>query len=145
MPILWRTRLDRTYFFRRCFLLKISCNHGFLLNRQIKNIYLGFFPILPIKNFWKKSTSPCFMLAILSEQLLTYTTIILFSSQILSVKSLLITGYSGWVIIIIKSLFIFYLQIAFKFIKFVTVKNVLYCTVLYKGLCVSIKDIFSQK
>ena len=25
-----------------------------LLNQQIKNFYLGFFPILPVKKFWKK-------------------------------------------------------------------------------------------
>jgi len=84
--------------FSDCFLRKISCQKwcngsttviSLLSHHQIKNIYLGFFPILPIKN-WKNLTTPCFLLTILSIQI-SYT-IILFSSQILSAKSPLSTG-----------------------------------------------------
>ena len=59
-----------------------------LLNRQIDNIYLGFFPL--IKNFRNNLTTPCFLLVISSVQL-SYT-LILFSSQILSEKSPLSTS-----------------------------------------------------
>ena len=41
------------------------------------------------------------------------------------------------------SLFLF--TIAYKCINFATVNIVVYCIVLYTGLCVSIKNVFSQK
>ena len=41
------------------------------------------------------------------------------------------------------SLFLFI--IAYKCINFATVKIVVYCIVLYIGLCVSIKNVFSHK
>ena len=48
------------------------------------------------------------------------------------------------IIIIIKSHYIL-ITIAYECLNFATVKIVVYCIVLYIGVCVSIKDIFSQK